>query len=178
MSFLPENYEENKPTSGSGYTKFKPGTTTIRVISDAITGYEGWQKLADKSQPMRFKDQREAVLTPGLEDVKFFVAFTVWNYTTEQVEICKITQSSIREILEEYSSNPQWGHPKGYDLVIKRTGEGLETTYVVTASPPSPIKPEIAEAVKGVVIDWEEYMNGGDPFTTKSETVDPSDVPF
>ena len=99
---------------------------------------------------------------------KHFWAFIVWNYELEKPQIMEITQSTIQAAIEAYTLNKKWGDPVGYDLVITRTGDGLETEYTVIAEPHS-------EAPKADIskIDLESLFAGADPYSDKKEADDP-----
>lgn len=172
MSFLPTNYEEPKSSGGGKFTKFPDGETVrLRVLSDAVTGYQYWTK---ENKPV--STQNHPGLTPEnirIEDsgkpsrVAHFWAFAVWHYGANEIQICQITQSTIRAALGDYLADPDYGEPQGYDLKITRSGTGLETKYSVIAAPPksfelptSEIKEELAN------INLSALFSGENPFSS------------
>ena len=159
MSFLPENYE--KPKSNSLYMKFAKGENRFRILSDAITGYEYW---TTENKPVRSEEYfkgtpQGAKLDEGKFKQKHFWAFLVWNYENERVEILEITQATIMSSLESYILNKKWGDPKGYDMVVTATGDGLEREYTTIAEPHSPAPEADIEG-----IELQELFRGEDPF--------------
>ncbi len=89
----------------------------------------------------------------------------VWNYQSKNVEILQITQRGIQESLLNYLHDVDFGEPKGYDIVIKRDGEGLETKYQVLAKPPKALDKDIAQAYEDKdPIDLTKLYEGGNPF--------------
>ena|SRR3990167_2389310 len=165
MSFLPEDY---KAPDSSNYLKFKDGENTIRVLSSAIIGYEYW---TENNKPVRSREpfqgipediRREKDGTPTR--IKHFWAFVVWNYEAEKVQIAEITQSTIRKDIKALVDNKKWGDPKGYDITITRTGEGLDTDYAVMPNPHSSLDPVIKAAYEQREINLEALYENGDPF--------------
>ena len=165
MSFLPEDY---KTPDSSNYLKFKDGENTIRVLSSAIIGYEYW---TENNKPVRSREpfqgipediRREKDGTPTR--IKHFWAFVVWNYEAEKVQIAEITQSTIRKDIKALVDNKKWGDPKGYDITITRTGEGLDTDYAVMPNPHSSLDPVIKAAYEQREINLEALYENGDPF--------------
>lgn len=174
MSFLPKGDKE--PPKEDNYTKFIEGETKFRVLSSAITGYE---EFIDK-KPVRYtEDTLPAEPHDEKNPIKFFWAFVVWNYTAGRagrLQIMKITQKSIRKAIRALIKSESWGDPHGYDIIIAREGEGLETEYHVSPVPPKPLSSEIESKFKASNIDLQVWMEGGDPFK-KNEDVDPNSLP-
>ena len=118
-------------------------------------------------------------------NVKHFWAFPVWNYDASRVQVMELTQKSIMGSIKSYVENKKWGDPTGYDLVVTRTGEGLETEYTTIAEPHSPApKADISK------VNAKALFGGGDPFSEHSwgemetgieypdEKIDPESIPF
>lgn len=192
--FLPKGHVV--PEDVGGYMKLKKGDNHIRVLSDAIVGWEYW--TTDR-KPIRLRER--PVHTPdnialddnGMPRVKYFWAFVVWNYDVEAVQILEITQKTIREPLLAYLGNKKWGDLKGYDLTITKTGDTkLDTEYSVIADPHSDIGDVITMARENKFINLEALFDGADPFqqgvstkpTEKRKEVayptdmNPDDIPF
>lgn len=160
--FLPTGYEA--PVTEGNYMKFKKGKNHFRVLSSAIVGWEYWNK---DNKPVRSKNE----LSP--EDMvnaktdkddfpiapKFFWAFLVWNYEAKKVQVLEITQKGIREAIEALLADEAWGSPKGYDIVITATGDGLEREYQVMPKPHT--QSPITTIPK---INLEALFDGEDPF--------------
>lgn len=174
MTFLPKDYE--MPKNGNGhYLKFDEGENTFRVLSDAIVGWVYWQddqgnvldspiKGCKAIHVKSVEEIPEATLqSPNLQ-LKHFWAFVVWDYRDQAVQILKVTQNSIMEAMEQYAQSAKWGDPKGYDFIIHKNGEGLETRYQVTVNPKEPLDEGIVKMYEDMKIDLAAYFRGEDPF--------------
>lgn len=134
-SFVPEGYEV---PGGSGYMKFTQGKNKFRILSSLVTGWEYWT-TEDKC----VRSRTEFTETPGIKvdpktgktSVNHFWAVVVYDYATESIKTLEITQKGIQKYVLNLVNDPDWGSPKGYDLVVTREGEGLATKYTVAASP-------------------------------------------
>ena len=166
--FLPENYQI---PSGANYMKLQDGENTFRVLSSAVVGFEYWNT---SGKPVRMK-----VLTSPLpsdirindrgerESIKTFWAFVVWNYDAKQIQVLEITQKTIMQGIKTLVDNKKWGHPRGYDITVTRTGSGFDTEYTVMPSPAEPVSPEIVEAYKARPVNLEALFTSEDPFNTE-----------
>ena len=148
------------------YTKLKEGQTDIRILSSAIIGFEYWNT---ENKPVRSKEPFAE--TPdikigkdGKSKVKHFWAFIVWNYTENSLQVMEITQVTIMNAVKALVDNEKWGDPKGYDITITRTGEGLETEYQTMPNPHSEIEEEVKALYEETTIDLEKLYTGEDPF--------------
>jgi hypothetical protein len=157
MSFLPTGYEA--PKTGGNYMKFMKGTNRFRVLSNAIVGYEYWLDEGNQRKPVRVREFDE-IPQGHTKDAKHFWAFTVYNYQEEKVQILEITQKSIMSAIEVLVKDEDWGDPKGYDIVVTRTGDGLETEYQVNPKPHSDID------VEAPTVDLTKLFTGEDPFSS------------
>lgn len=183
MSFLPRDYQA--PSSGGGYMKLMDGENKIRILSQAVTGWEDW--TADK-KPVRYRDKPMDSFDPK-KPAKHFWCFIVWNYSEEQIQILNVTQSSIRKSLMSLCQDHDWGDPYFYDLKIVRTGEGMDTEYMVNPLPHKPLQERIRVEFFGKPINLEVWLDGGDPFAKsvnvtplaidlKKEKIEEEDIPF
>lgn len=166
MSWLPDNYEV--PQGGSQFMKLGKGTNQFRVLSEPAIGFEVWEETSDGKTPHRFKTFNEAVNSPFAGDkIKHFWAFAVWNYSREQVQVLQITQKSIMKAIEALHGDEDWGSPLNYDLVVTRTGDGMETEYTVQPKPKKPITSEMTEALKASKVDLQALFIGNYPMSDK-----------
>jgi hypothetical protein len=170
MSFLPTNY--TAPTSNSAYTKLEKGETRIRILSSAIFGYEVWKDR----KPYRFRTPQEINVVGDIDEKtgkprfpKEFLAFTVWNYKLERIEICEITQKGIISMLESFASGDDWGDPKDYDIKISRSGDGMDTKYIVMPISKKTIIEQIQIAFNETPVNLEALFDGLDPFNTPAQ---------
>lgn len=165
-SFLPEEY---KAPDNSSYMKLQEGLNTFRVLSSAVIGFVYWN---NDSKPVRSPEAPEG--TPedirtgkdgNPEKIKHFWAFVVWNYEASKIQILEVTQKTIQDQLLAYVKNQRWGDPKKYDITIQKSGQGLDTAYIVQANPPLDIpSKEILVALKSKLIDLTALYRGEDPF--------------
>ena len=172
MTFLPP--EAKEPKSKSNYTMpLSEGSHKIRVLSSAIVGYEGWSEVDGKKTPIRYKVGSEPATDPLGKAPKYFWAFVVWNYEQERHQIMEVTQKSIRSGINAFVGNEAWGNPKGYDMVITRTGMKLEDTeYAVVANP------HTEYAGLDAKVDLDVWFKGDDPFKTeRGDEVNEKDLP-
>lgn len=163
MSFLPSNF---KSSITSNYMKFKDGANKFRALDDAIAGWEWWTDgEGNKRTPHRVESIKDVPteFRTGEDRAKQFIAFPVWNYAAESVQILEITQISIQMYLENIELNADFGDPRGYDITVTRKGEGLDTEYTVVASPPKENK-AVFEVYEKTPVRLEALFEGGDPF--------------
>lgn len=173
--FLPAQYEP--PKNNSKYTKFEQGETKIRILSPSIVWFEYFN---NDNKPVRSRTQFTE--TPNIKStskVKEFWAFVVWNYTTESLEICEITQAWIKKTIFALYKDVDFGDPKNYDIKITRTGEWMETEYAVLPWAIKVLDDKIKTLYDDTTIDLEALYDWSDPFAPKvKEELDITDVPF
>jgi hypothetical protein len=174
MTFLQKDYA--LPKTGSRYTKLEKGDTVIRALSSAIVG---WQYWTGENKPVRLRENPKKTPIDMREDskLKHFWAFAVWNYDTKALEVLELTQSSIQKAILSLINDEDWGDPKGYDIKITRTGDGLDTEYAVTPRPKKDIPSEAVEAFESTPLHLEALYEGNNPFEASEEDVSDSD-PF
>lgn len=164
MSWLPDNYEV--PQGGSQFMRLVKGSNQFRVMTQPVIGYEVWEESAEGRKPHRFHTFQEAVNSPYAGDkIKHFWAFAVWNYSTKQIQVLQITQKSIMKAIEALHADEDWGDPLTYDLVVTRTGDGMDTEYTVQPKPKKPVTNEMTEALKASKVDLESLFVGNYPMT-------------
>jgi hypothetical protein len=169
MTFLPS--VDNRPAKSEGSGKyFKPGmgTSEIRILSDAITGYVYW---SSNNKPVRSEfhpgtphDIRMDERAGKPETIKYFWAMVVLDLKDDQIKIWEVTQGTIREQIEALYDNPRWGHPNQYDLSVTRSGEKLETSYVVQPNPKEPVNPAVLARLDEHPVNLQALYSGGNPF--------------
>lgn len=138
---IPEDFNME---SKSRYMKFKEGDTKFRILDVAIFGYEWWIDTESGRKPMRRELGQEIKISElGAEDPKSFMAFPVYNYNEKVVQICELTQKTLMKPLKSYIRNEDYGNPTGYDITVTRSGEGMNTSYTLVASPPKPLSKEV-----------------------------------
>ena len=152
MSFLPENYEV--PSSGGG-NYFKPvtGDNKLRILSDVVTGWQYWNV---DNKPVRMREKPSETPSDirlnddGKSDrVKHFWVVLVWDYDSSQLKIWEITQAGIQGALAEFANDEDWGHPKNYNILLKKEGEKINTKYTVIPKPAKALDDRIIK-------EWQE----------------------
>lgn len=177
-NFLPTDYEV--PDKAGNYMKLQDGANRIRILGSAIVGWEGWKTQKDGSKKPVRKRLSEQFPMSEVDDedrVKHFWAFPVWNYQEERVQILELTQKSIQKAIKALVADEDWGTPTGYDLVITRSGQKLETEYQVQPKPAKELDKEITKQYNEMNINLEALFENGDPFESTNEKVDVDDVP-
>jgi hypothetical protein len=152
-------YQQNPYNKTGKYTKLKEGNTRLRLF-EHINGWEYWTDEDGKRTPHRVKDL-DLIPLKLRPEAKYFFAYVVWNYGESNTQILSITQRSIIEPLSVLYHDADWGKGEGldkFDVVIARTGEGLETQYGVTPKPHSEFKEKLDS------VDLKALFENGDPF--------------
>lgn len=176
--FLSKNYVI--PIPPSDYMNYRDGANPFRILSSAITGYEYFNT---DNKSVRSKTQFNDIPTDikvgkdGKIKISHFWAFVVWNPQAEEfkdelgnrtykgrIQILKVTQSTIQRAMKIKIDNRK-GDAKGYDFIITKTGDGLDTEYDVDVSDNSPINPEIEAAYNAKSVNLEALYEGKDPFS-------------
>lgn len=164
--FLPNGY--TVPKTGGNYMRLQDGENKFRVLTPAVVGFEYWTK---DNKPVRLKEFPIGIPQDIKEDkegnptrVKPWWSFVVWNYKENKLQILSLTQATIMEQIQGLFADEDWGDPKGYDLVIRRSGEGLETTYTVSPKPHTNLPMEAANAFASTPVDLNALFEGLDPF--------------
>lgn len=165
--FLPPDYRP--PESAGKYLRFKDAETRFRVLSPTpLMGNVGWTTRDGKPCPLR-KANGENWNLNELRDQKpprHFWALAVWGYAVKRIQVLEITQSTIQKAIASLAKDADYGHPTGYDIVVRRTGEGMDTEYQVIPKPPKKVEKDIAAAWESLQdrFDLTRLMSGGDPF--------------
>tara|TARA_R110000744_G_scaffold121116_2_gene225553 strand:- start:22067 stop:22714 length:648 start_codon:yes stop_codon:yes gene_type:complete len=162
-SFIPENYEA--PTGGGGFTKLKTGDNRLRILSSPLMMWIVW---ADKKVTRtQYKGQSNKPQKPDIDgaSVKHGWGLVVWNYETDSIEVFELDKQAIIAALTTYGKDPDWGHPKNYDIVIQKSGSGMDTEYKFIAKPAKAPSDQIVEAFVANPIDLGQLLiEGGNPF--------------
>ncbi len=182
--WLDTNYKV--PESGGNWMKLNQGDNRFRVLGKPVIGYEYWVSVTDEQGKSVRKPKRVDMTTDiqigDIEEgqsIKHFWAMPVYNFDLKKIQILVLTQKSLQKTITALVKNKKWGSPEGYNLVINRIGEGLDTEYNVT---PEPTDKEEEELIAGVRKQYESMnvdMNqmyvskahpyGGEPFQKSTE---------
>lgn len=174
MTFLPKEYAVPNPQSN--YFKLQKGENRFRILDKPIMGEEYWIDEGEKRKPVRVRPNTPINISdvPEPDKIKHFWAMPVYNYELNQVQILEITQRTIQKEITKLSRDKDWGDPVGYDILVTRTGDGMETEYSVTPKPHKPLEKELLEQYKQMSINLAALYDGKDPFEIKAS--DPSNV--
>lgn len=170
MSFLPKDYEI--PQAASNYMKLEQGTNQFRVLSSPILGNEYWVEEDGKRKPIRVRLGETIDLNdvPEPDKIKHFWAFVVLDRADNKIKILELTQKSLQRSLRGLSQDEDWGDPKGtkgYDIVITREGEKLETKYELNPKPHKKLEDGVEALYKDMNINLEALFDGDDPFESQ-----------
>ena len=140
--FAPKDYK--LPESNS-FMRFQAGKNRFRIMSPLTTGYEYWnvdnKPVRSREMPTETPDGKTE--EDGKVKISHFWALVVYNYATESFQLLEITQKGIMKYILNLVNDESWGAPQGYDLVVTREGDGLNTKYTVAANPHKEMDPEI-----------------------------------
>lgn len=170
---LPKGYEI--PETAGNYMRFKTGENRFRIMSDYIVGMEYWTEKDGKRKPVRI--HMEDKIHP--DDIQFtdqppkhFWACVVFDYADDKIKILEITQKGLMRTLTGLENDPDWGDSKGtkgYDLVVTKTGEKMETKYELRAKPKKELDEGVVQMFKDMEIDLNALFRGDDPFAGEDE---------
>lgn len=166
MTWLPKDYQV--PQGGSQFMRLQSGQNQFRILSEPVIGYEVWEDSSEGKKPHRFHTFQEAANSPFSDKIKHFWAFAVWNYSSKQVQVLQITQKTIMKAIEALTADEDWGDPLNYDLVVNRTGDGMDTEYTVQPKPQKPVTEEMKEALKVSKVGLQTLFTGEYPLTAQS----------
>lgn len=190
--------QEYKIPTTSNYMKFQNGANRFRFLAKPIIGWQWWVQNGAKKKPVRAKMNDKAALSipegTGTNDRKHFWAMVVWNYQDQKVQVLEITQKGIMKSILALSSDPDWGHPFNYDIVVTKEGEGKESEYQTNPKPKTELNKDIKDQFESKKIDLNVLYEGGDPFggesseqseveteqstSEVSEEIDENELPF
>lgn len=172
MSFLPEGTTIEQPAGQ--FLKLEEGSHRFRALDSAITGVVYWKDVVDedgttKRKPVRVRTGENIPvgdIDPDSPPKKFW-AFPIYNFDANRIQTLELTQKTLMEDLLEYTKDSDFGNPQDYDIVITRTGKGMETRYSLIAKPPKPLDPKIIlefkELKKSGRYNIERLYDGGYP---------------
>lgn len=161
-AFIPEGYEA--PASGGGFTKLEDGSNAMRILSNPFMTWLSWTD--GKASMVAYNPKAKPAKGTGTKDsVKHAWGLIVWNYKTKQIEVLELDKQDVINGLIAYSQNPKWGHPKKYDIVINKTGTGMDTSYTLTVEPHSEVTQDIVDAFIANPVDLSQLLvEGGNPY--------------
>jgi hypothetical protein len=187
--FLPPDYKAPVESKYMSFEKDKPNK--FRFLTKPIFGMEYWKGEGENRTPVRKRmGQPIPVSELGIdrfgnpERARHFWAMAVYNYSTKQIEVLQITQKTLINSITDLAKNEDWGDPRNYDIVVTKSGDGLETKYSLMPSPAKPLPKEVEEEFKAMTVDLDALFDNGDPFGIKepvvenNQDVNVDDLPF
>jgi hypothetical protein len=183
---IPKN---TKIPSTSQFAKLQDGKNKFRILSDVVTGWEGWKDkkpFRHEGQVCQIKPEQVDLNQNGTPNINYFWAMVVWNYKEDRVQVLEITQKTIMGPLYDMESNEDWGDLKNYDIEINKKKEGDKTSYTVLGIPPKPLSEEIIQAYKEGEVDLSKLFSGEYPMPVETKIdpetgeviIDSEDIPF
>jgi len=173
--FLPADYDV--PMSGGNYTKLKLGTNRLRILASPVLGWEWWTETKDNTGAVKRTPNRHHMADNRAdydgEEPKHFWAMPIWNYDTKHIELWEITQKGLMKTLRTLAQDVDWGSPTGYDIVVAKEGESLETKYALTPKPKTELADDVLEAYNASTVNLEALFTGEDPFAPVDEPKSP-----
>ena len=159
MTFgLSQRARDNSAASGGGDylnpSKIRSGgSVRFHITSEEPTEFfECWGETADGSvKPFRFSAEPspadiEAEMGPSYqrrmnregsspEPVKMVIAFWVFNYDTQKIELCSLSQKSLIRELDQITQMEDYHPLSDFDMIMGKEGSGLTTVYSLKAVP-------------------------------------------
>lgn len=166
---LPQNVEIPK---SSQFGKLQMGANRFRVLSDVITGWEGWKDkkpFRHEGDVCKIKPEQVDLNQNGKPNINYFWAMVVWNYAEKTVQVLELTQKTIMNCLYDMEKNEDWGDLKNYDIEINKKKEGDKTSYTVLGIPPKPLNPIIVTAYSETEIDLSKLFKGEYPMSKEPQ---------
>lgn len=168
-AFIPNDYEP--PTGGGGFTKLEAGDNRMRILSSPLMLWIEWRDGKPIRHAFVNKDSKPVKGGGQKDSVKHGWGLIIWNYKTEAIEVFELDKQDIIAALTTYSKDEDWGHPKNYDIVINKSGSGMETEYKFIAKPAKRVSDAIVTAFTENPIDLSQLLvDGGNPFLSNGGT--------
>lgn len=161
---------------------FNEGDNTFRILGSfedgtAVMGWEYWtNEVIDgevKSRPVRVNEYDVIPVADVNEDsygrpnLYFFWAFPVYNFDAKRIQILKIRQKTVREVIQKSVKNPKWGDPKNYNFVVDMD-KNRKPMHLTSTEPKEELGKDIWDKYKSMHIDMQAWMRGEDPFSTQT----------
>jgi hypothetical protein len=125
MPYIDDLKKYDPPKTGE-FIRLEQGANKIRLVSHSFTFFQIYDQL--KRVSYKYEKKEDA---PAGAKVSQRWAWLVINRKDNSLGIIEVGWGIFKYILE-LAKNPDYGDPREYDLTINRTGEGLDTEYVVT----------------------------------------------
>lgn len=134
--------------------------TRIRILTEAAYGWEDW---TEENKPIRYRDDEQPAFSINAEKpMKEFMAFCIWNYETEAIQIMHLTQKRVIKALKALEEKK--GVLTSFDIRIIKNGEGKHSVYTLLGSNVSDIPDEATDALERRPVNLEALFDSKDPF--------------
>lgn len=157
MGFYNKDYKGPKSES-TNYLKIEDGKNIFRFMGDVFTYNRYWKGKRPYIYDQELEIPQDAdfnmvKVSWQLEPVKRFKKQHIWAVVAIRkqdngkldIGILEMPQATLQKTLMNYFEEEDFGDFTKYDLVITRSGSGLETSYGVVAKPPKElVKEEIS----------------------------------
>ena len=164
MGLLEPTYDV--PGGGdSTFMRLQKGENRFRFLGKPVMGYQYWQD--DKC--IRIKEANEA---PTGEVPQHFWEMPVW--CDNMVKVLSITQKTVQKALKDLDGNSEWGNLATYDVIVNRTGDGMETSYTTTPCPKAPLEDDVKKAYAEFKKDYKPEAI----FDVENSDDEDDDLPF
>jgi|TARA_R100000501_G_scaffold14566_1_gene26406 hypothetical protein len=134
---LPNDYDIPS-ASNSLFFRLQKGENKFRILDTPLTGYVWFENTIDGLKPQRCRDSAD--IPTGTEKPKHFWFMPV--AVDDEIKLLEITQKTVLNELAILDRSPVWGNLSKYEVIVTRSGEGLDTKYSVTPCPKSANKME------------------------------------
>jgi hypothetical protein len=167
MPFIDDRTYE--PEMGSDFMKLQPGENKIRIASPTYHFYKHTFKDANGKFASSICGGENCLECQSGNKSKNRYAWIVIDRKDEKVKILEVGWSVYEQLLA-LAKDEEYGELQGYDIKIKKTGESLETSYQVVASPKKTAISEDEKAnIEKTNIDLEKVFAGGPGKYNKKE---------
>jgi hypothetical protein len=164
-----ETPEIPKPTGG--IMKLEKGENKFRILDTPFAAYEYWEDEGNKRKPVRVLTYEEvpAEKKIGDDQAKYFWAIPVYDYATASIRVLQVPQVTVLRSIQQFIDDSEWGDPKGYDIVVNRSGDGMKTEYAVMPKPKTVLDKDAIDQWKEVkpTLDLSRMMTNENPFGEK-----------
>lgn len=147
---IQEQASELGISSGGNYFRFEDGENIIRILSLPVHTAQyflgkGIAPVYEQNADDNLKSNKDARL------VHRFVCY-VYNVNLKRIQIAELGWSIVKQI-DELSKSSQYGYDRipPYDLIITKTGSGMNTEYKVTPGrDDKPLDEKLTKEIEGM----------------------------
>ena len=188
---LSQRARDNSVSAGGGDylnpSKIQAGSSVrFHIVSEEPTEFfECWGETAEGSvKPFRFVDDPSAAdISAEMgsdysrrmnrdgtapEAVKMVIAFWAYNYETQKIELCSLSQKSLIRELDSISQMEDYQPIDDFDFILGKEGAGINTVYSLKAVNRKKDKVEEVtkawSAAEDVGYDIRKLLTGENPF--------------